>query len=291
MENFDVIIIGKGPAGISASLYTLRAGCKTAIVAKDGGALEKADRIENYYGIESITGRELISRGVNQAKSLGAEIFESEVVSLAFDGLFCVRTTETTLKGRSLILATGAGRMLPDVRNLGDFVGKGVSLCATCDAFFFRNKKVAVIGSGAYALEEVKALSNSDVTVLTDGEAATVDFSDYKTVDKKIKSVEGDGRIEKVVFCDGSELPVDGIFVAVGQAGSVELATKLGAVTMPHKLDYLSRYVQIDEFCATNVPGLFAAGDCTDGLKQVSKAVADGAVAGTSAARYLKHNR
>lgn len=169
----DVIIVGQGPAGLSAALYACRAKCSTLIIGKGGGALEKADRIENYFGLKQpLSGKELLAIGRSQALSLGAELVEDEVVGISVqnDG-FSVDTIQSRFEGKTVILATGAPRKIPAIRGIADFEGRGVSYCAVCDAFFFRGKDVGVLGSGPYALHELEFLLpmvNSAV-LLTDG--------------------------------------------------------------------------------------------------------------------------
>ena len=166
----ELVIIGHGPAGISAALYAVRGGAPVTILAKDDGALAKADTIQNYYGFEKgISAKELIKDGVNQAKNLGAKLLQKEVCGIKFgaDGYEVKTTDGASLTAGAVIIAVGTSRNVPPVKDLAEFEGKGVSYCAICDGFFFRNKKVAVIGSGAYAKSEYAVLKNiiDDVTI------------------------------------------------------------------------------------------------------------------------------
>lgn len=281
----DIIIIGGGPAGISAAVYALRSGASVTIIKKDGGALEKADLIENYYGFaEPISGPELLANGLAQATRLGAEIVEAETVGLGFTDRLQVLTTAGDFDGHAVVIATGSTRTAPRIPGLKEFEGKGVSYCAVCDGFFCRGKDVAVLGSGQYSLHEAAELQPiaASVTLLTNGETPEVDIPDWLKVDtRKIAAIKGDMLIEKVVFEDGEEMDTFRLFVAVGTAGSADLARKAGAIIDGTK-------IVIDDAMATNVPGLFAAGDCTGGLAQVAKAVHEGAVAGMSAGKYVR---
>ena len=281
----DIIIIGGGPAGVSAAVYALRSGASVTIIKKDGGALEKADLIENYYGFaEPITGPELLEKGMAQAKRLGAEIIEAEAVGMGFTDRLQVMTTAGDFEAYAVVLSTGSTRNAPRIPGLKEFEGKGVSYCAVCDGFFCRGKDVAVLGSGQYALHEAMELQPvaSSVTLLTNGETPEVDIPDWLRVDtRKIASIEGGMLIEKVTFADGESMDTFRLFVAVGTAGSADLARKAGAVIDGTK-------ITVDDAMATNVPGLFAAGDCTGGLAQVAKAVHEGAVAGMSAGKYVR---
>lgn len=275
-----VIIIGGGPAGVSAGLYTVRGNIETTIFTQGGSALMKAEKIENYYGFPNgIKGEELYYRGIDSVKNIGAEVIEEEVVSAGFNGKFLVSTKENSYEADALVIANGARRNVPAIKNIRDFEGRGVSYCAVCDAFFYRDKDVCVIGSGEYALHEAEVLKKvaKSVTLLTDGKEAP----EYKnSITEKIESVEGNDTVEKVVFKNGSEIEVSGVFVAIGVAGGLDIARKLGAVIN-------GNYIAVDDNMCTNIPGLYAVGDCTGGLLQVAKAVYDGAKAGLDIIRNV----
>lgn len=277
----NVIIIGGGPAGVSAGLYTLRGNIDTTIFTQGGSALVKAEKIENYYGFpEGIGGKELYEKGLESVKRLGANVIEEEVTNVDYDGKFIVNTDKNEYRADALVIANGANRNVPRIKNIKEFEGRGVSYCAVCDAFFYRGKKTVVIGNGEYAVHEANTLEKvaESVTILTDGK----DAPEYDKCDtRKIKSIEGRDTVEKIVFEDGSEMAADGIFVALGVAGGVDLARKLGAVVN-------GSYVVVDENMLTNIPNLYAAGDCTGGLLQVAKAVCDGAKAGIDINKKLK---
>ncbi len=281
----DIIVIGGGPAGVSAAVYALRSGASVTIVKKDGGALERAELIENYYGFpQPITGPELLSRGLDQARRLGAEIVVAEAVGIGYTHQLAVMTTLGDLEAPAVILATGATRSAPRIPGLKEFEGKGVSYCAVCDGFFCRGRDVAVLGAGQYALREASELKPiaSSVTLLTNGQEPEISVPDWLKVDKrKVASFVGDSLIEGAVFEDGEQCDLFRLFVAVGTAGSADLARKAGAIIEGSR-------IVIDDNMATNVPGLFAAGDCTGGLAQVAKAVYQGAAAGMSAGRFVR---
>lgn len=173
---YDVIIVGAGPAGISASLYTIRRNLKTLIIYKEKSALEKSTKIENYYGFENgINGEELYKIGIRQAQNIGAEVIKDEVTNIKIDYLnekeytFKVETLNNEFKAKSVILATGNKKKKPNIKNMDKYEGKGISYCAICDGFFYRNKNVAVIGNGDYAIAEAKDLQNiaKSITILT----------------------------------------------------------------------------------------------------------------------------
>ncbi len=280
------LIIGNGPAGISAALYTARAGIETTVIARDSGALGKAEKIENYYGfIEPIAGTELLERGKAQAKRLGVTLLEEEVVGLSYLNKLNVTTNNAAYEADAVILATGSPRRAPKINGLTEFEGAGVSYCAICDAFFYKGKDVAVLGCCEYAAHEALALLPlaSSVTLLTNGEAPMEGLPEglKQVITTKITALTGDGRLEGVTLEDGTSLAISGMFVAQGVAGSADLARKIGAETVGNR-------IVVDEKMATNIPGLFAAGDCTGGMLQIAKAVAEGAEAGYNAVKYIR---
>ncbi len=281
----EIIIIGCGPAGISAALYVHRSGVKTTVIGKDGGALLKTDEIENYYGFpEMITGRELVARGISQAKRLGVNVISDEVVDLGFGSKMQIKSTEKVYEADAVILATGASRQTPKIKGLSDFEGKGVSYCATCDAFFYKGKDVAVLGCCDYALHEAMELLPvaRSVTLVTNGEKPIDHIpQEIRIITDQIAEFSGNGHLDRVTFKNGDALQVSGVFIAIGVAGSGDLAKKIGAETNKNR-------IVVDANMATNIPGLYAAGDCTGGILQISKAVYEGARAGTEAVKYLR---
>ena len=285
-----VVIIGSGPAGVSAALYARRGGAEVTVFSKglSLSGLEKAEKIENYYGLsEPISGAELHARGIEGAKKIGVEFVEDELLSLMFNESFTgfkVTGKKHELEADSVIVATGAARQSLPIPGVKEFEGKGISYCATCDAFFYRGKTVAVVGAGAYALHEARALlpHAAQVIMLTNGADLTAEVPpEIRVCTAKIAVIDGDKRVEKVVFADGTSLSLDGVFIALGTVGSTAIAKKIGA-----QLD--GSNIKIDAHGATNVPGLFAAGDCTGGLLQIAKAVYQGAEAGLAAVKYLR---
>ena len=197
---------------------------------------------------------------------------------------FLIKTINSEYKALTVILATGSKRNKPDNIKIEDYEGKGVSYCAVCDGFFYKNKSVSVLGNSNYALSETNDLINiaKDITILTNGEPAPEFRADNVKIEtRKIKQLKGNNRVEEVEFVDGSSFKTEGIFVAQGVAGSVEFAKKLGAIVENNK-------IKINEKMETNIEGLYACGDCTGGLMQVSKAVYEGAKAGLQIIQYVK---
>lgn len=285
---YDLIVVGKGPAGLSAAVYAVRAGLSVLVIGRDAGALGTADLIENYLGFpEPIHAAKLLADSEAQATRLGVEILTEEVTGLLFLENYGVHTTTRELEAKSLVIATGLPRKKATVAGLADFEGRGVSYCATCDGFFYRGKKVAVIGNGDYAFKEACELKPfaSQITLLTNDrpyEASQTD--DAMTVDlRKIATISGDEiKVRRIEMADGSVLEVDGVFVAEGTASALDLAQKLGLENDGKVVTVNSRDQD------TNLPGVFAAGDCTGGLLQIAVAVGDGARAGMAAANYVR---
>lgn len=282
-----VVIIGSGPAGVSAALYTARAGIDTTVLTRGPGALARAEGIENYYGVPGpVSGAELERRGIEGAKAVGVQFVEAEAVGLTFTDKLTVETLSGDYPADAVILATGASRAVPPIPGLKALEGHGVGYCATCDAFFYRGKDVAVLGSGEYALHEASALLPlaKSVTLLTGGAPLTAEFPpEIALCTEKVEAILGEeaGKVTGVRLAGGRELPLDGVFVALGVAGSTALARKMGAEVDGNR-------IVVDEHMMTTVPGLFAAGDCTGGLLQVAKAVYEGAMAGNEAAKALR---
>lgn len=281
----DLVIIGAGPAGISAALYTARGNIATQIVAAGDGALARAEKIANYYGAaDNPSGAELLARGHAQVEALGVPIERDEIVDIQWNGEhFTVAGKRQSYEARAVLLATGASRPAPRIANLQALEGKGVSYCAVCDGFFYRNKTVAVIGAGAYCLHEASVLAKLAQTcyVLTDGQTPELEFPEsFRVITTPIRQLDGTDRLSGVTFEDGTQIAVDGAFVAIAQASAADFARKIG-VHCP------SNAIATDDNKMTNLPGLFAAGDCTGGLLQVCKAVSDGAIAATGIRKFL----
>ena len=281
----NIVIIGSGPAGVSAALYTARAGVETTVLTKGPGALDRAAHIQNYYGFaEPISGAELERRGIEGARALGVQFVTTEAVGLTYTDRLTVETLAGEFPADAVILATGASRAAPKIPGLAELEGHGVSFCATCDAFFYRGKDVAVLGSGEYALHEVQALLPvvKSVTLLTNGATLTAQFPpEVRVCPETVDAILGEQTVTGVQLNGGRQVPLSGVFVALGVAGSTALARKLGAEVEGNR-------IVVDEKMQTTLPGLYAAGDCTGGLLQVAKAVYEGALAGTEAAKAVR---
>lgn len=287
--NYDVIIIGKGPAGLSASLYTARGNLKTLIIGKES-VLTKGDRIENYCCTEPESGENLISKGISQAKSFGVEMVEEEVLDIKKEDDFILTTDKNTYAAKSIVIATGQNRKKVPIENLEKYEGKGIHYCAVCDGFFYTDMKVGILGYTDYAIHEFMEIrrNTKDVVLLTNRKDLKISTENEKYLEennirieeRKIRSIEGEESLERIVYDNGEKEKFDGLFVAYGSASSIDFARKLGVITEDNN-------IKVDESQQTNIEGIFAAGDCTGGFPQIATAVGQGAVAGQKVKTYV----
>lgn len=209
------------------------------------------------------------------------------MLSIEKEEYFIVETRNNKYKAKTVILATGTNRNSPKIKGIKEFEGKGVSYCAICDAFFYRNKDVAVLGAGDYAIKEARTLLPvaKSVTILTNGEEIVENRSEsldeFIIEDRAIQEIAGTEKVEKVILEEGNNVLLEGVFVAVGTASSTDFAKKLGVLVE-------NNAIKVDENMATNLEGLYACGDCTGGLLQISKAVYEGSKAGIACGKYLR---
>ena len=285
---FDAVIIGAGPAGISAGLYLKRANKNVLILYHGESQLEKAHKIDNFYGFPlGITGKDLYINGINQAVNLGIEVKDLEVLSIQMNEKmeYTIRTSEEEFNSKVVILATGNKKLRPNIKGVKEFEGSGVSYCAICDGFFYRKKNVVVIGSGTYAISEATELKNvtPNVTILTNG-LELKGTTDIPIITKEIKEIVGEGKVSGVKFMDDTTLDVNGVFIALGEAGGADFAKKLGI--------YMEKdNIVVDENMRTNIPGVYACGNVVGGLLQINKAAYEGAKAGLDAVKYINEKR
>ena len=295
---YDIIIIGAGPAGLTAALYARRANKKVLILeAKSyGGQIINAHKVENYPGIASISGFDLATNMYNQVKDLGAEIRFETALHISKDKE--VTTNKDTYKAKAIILSTGAENRRLNIPKEEEFVGKGISYCATCDGNFYKNKTVAVVGGGNTALED--AIYLSDIAKKVYLIHRREEFRGEKKYSKELKEksnvelilnsnvtkLNGKNFIESIEVTDNEEnsrtLEVNGVFIAVGQSPKNEIFADLINI---NKLGY----IESDDGVHTNVEGIYVAGDTrVKTLRQLTTAVSDGSVAATTAIKEMR---
>lgn len=278
---YDAVIIGRGPAGLTAAIYLARAGKRVLVIGGENKIWNKNVVINNYFGVKEVNGEELMIRGEEQAKSFGAEIKKGLVFKvLVKEDKFVVKAGKD-YECRNLLIATGKALTKKEVSNEEDYVGKGVSYCVSCDGFFFKNKKVFVVGNEEYALEEAVELLNytKDVTLVSNGKKLKFDESELEEKGIKFKNfsiekIKGEDSVESVVTSEGV-FEVNGLFIMSGSADSNDFARMMGVIVEKGK-------IKVDENMKTNMSFVWAAGDCTKGLAQIATAVGEGAIAGTS---------
>ena len=304
MRNYNLIIIGAGPAGLSASIYASRYKLNHLVLGvSPGGQMGEIYEIENYPGFPSISGRELIEKFLEHSKKFGAEIRNESVVKIKKNetGLFEVETSFGIYQAQALIMAMGAVYRKMNIPGEKEYTGKGVSYCATCDAIFFKGKTVSVVGGGNSAV--VVALELADfakkVYLIHRGEKMSAEpawlekLNNLKNLeilkDNEVLEIKGKEKVEKIIltkpFNDKVSLSVDGVFIEVGTDPGVELAKKIGVETDEQN------YIKVNADMSTNIAGIFGAGDITNGsnkFRQVLSACAEGALAAVGAYKMLK---
>lgn len=276
-----IAVIGSGPAGISAAIYIKRANIPVTIYTSHKSALLKAEYIENYYGTGKIKGQDLYNIGINSAKEMKIDIIEDSIIDIEYNDTFILNGLKNKYKCNAIVLATGASIKQLNIPGITKFEGKGVSYCTTCDGYFFKNKKIALIGTGEYAKHEYEYLKNISPNILIFSNQDKEINRDKKIINGKIKEITGTNKVESIILENNSEYSIDGIFIADNYADSSILAKKIGIITK-------NNYIVTDGKMSTNIPGIFACGDNTQGMKQVAKAVYEGMQAGINAINYVK---
>lgn len=289
---YDLIIIGAGPAGASAAIYTSRADLDTLVLDKGENLLNKVDRLENYYGFPNgISGKKLLRRGRKQAKKFGAKLLEKKVLSIEIeDDKYKVETLEDEFVGEGIILATGVQQKKPSVDGLEELEGKGVSYCVICDAPLYRDRKTGILGSKDYAAKEALKLEDysGEVELYTNGKEPEIKNSLEKKLEKKdisikekeIEEVIGENELKGLDLGD-EKRELEGLFVAVGTSGTLDFARTLG-------LEIENGYIKVDDNNYAGMPKVYAAGDCTGGERQIAIAAGEGANAATNLIEDIK---
>ncbi|HDM66776.1 MAG TPA: thioredoxin-disulfide reductase [Thermoplasmatales archaeon] len=299
--NYELAVIGAGPAGFSAGIYAGRAGINTVVFDKGngGGLAAISPRIENYPGFESISGIELVEKMKRHAEKYCTLRFYEEVTSIKKIGEKCnVETTEDTYEVGAIILAMGTEHRKLDVPGEKEYQGRGVSYCATCDGFFFKDKKVAVVGGGNTALVEaiyLKQVGCREVYVIhrrdqlraeKTYQQEAIDKGINFLLKKTVREIKGDELVKNLILIDVETkeetiLPIDGVFISIGVIPQNKLAEQLQV-----KLTEQG-YIVVDSEMRTNIRGVYAAGDITGGLRQIVTAVAEGATAALTSTEAL----
>ena len=304
--DFEIAVIGGGPAGLTAAVYAARAGHSVTILegAACGGQMLLAHEIENYPGFTKIAGYALADQMMEQANSLGVSITYAQVDSvIKEDDRFTVLCGSKSFTASAVIVAAGAKHRTLDVPGETEFIGRGVSYCAVCDGRFFAGKDVAVVGGGNTALGDAIYLSNicNSVTLIHRRDTFRADrilvrrmdaIDNIRTVmNARVTKIEGDQRVQSLDLVSVAEnamsqpmvLQADGVFIAVGNVPDLAMLSGIDGVQFDE-----GGYLVTDERCRSKVRGLFVAGDVrSKNLRQIATAVADGAIAGTEAAEYL----
>jgi len=303
LEHWDLIIIGGGPAGLTAGIYAARSGLKTLLLEEKtlGGATAESPLIENYPGFMAITGRELVDKMAEHCRKFGVTIKEVEGVrELDLSGeKKIVKTDQASYSASAVIIATGCHYRELGVPGESEFKGRGVSYCAVCDGAFFKGKRVIVVGGGNSAATSALYLSNiaSNVKLVHRRDQLRAEAALFENLQERkvefiwnsvVKEIKGETTVKSVVIHNNKtgetrEIEVDGVFVQIGEVPNSQLAVKAGV-----KVDE-GGYIVVDARQRTNIPGVFAAGDVTNGpVKQVGTAVGQAIVAATEAFGYIK---
>jgi len=299
MKDYDVIIVGAGPGAMTAGLYTGRYQLKTLIIGQiPGGMTGIAHKVCNFPSYEEITGMELMMKMINQVKKIGIEIKQETVIEIKKGKEFEVITDSGKYKAKKIILATGSERRKLGLKNEEEFIGKGISYCATCDSGFYNNKTVGVVGGSDSALTAALLLAKYAKQVYIiyrkdKFERAEPSWLKEVEKEKKINSllgseiikIIGKEKLTGVKIKEGKKektLELDGLFIEIGSIPNTKLSEQLG-------LELDKGHIKVDKNQKTNVAGIFAAGDITDNpLKQAITACGEGAVAAYSIYKELK---
>ena len=290
---YDIIIVGAGPAGMTSALYALRANKKVLVLeAKSyGGQIINANLVENYPGLPNVSGFEFANNLYNQIKDLGVELKYETVIRIEEDKR--VITNKDSYKGKAIILATGVENRKLNIDKEEEFIGKGISYCATCDGNFYKKKDVAVVGGGNTALEDALYLSNICNKVYLihrrdsfRGESKYLDELKSKSnveiiTNSNVIKINGNDKLESIELDNGNILEISGLFIAVGQEPKNEIFKNI--------IELDNGYIASVDGVHTNIDGIYVAGDTrVKDLRQLTTAVSDGSIAATTALKEMK---
>ena len=292
---YDVIIIGGGPAGITAGIYCQRANLKTIIFEKEtiGGQIASSPLVENFPGCKSISGAQLATNFYEQADELGIPIEIEEVLEIIPGEKIKVITDFGEYESKVVILATGSKYRLLGLPNEIDYIGKGIAFCTSCDGAFFKDKTIAIIGGGNSAVTNAIYMANIAKKIYL------IDISDHficeKTLEDKVRKLDnveiiqqagvkeilGDEELSGIVLTNGKKLDIEGMFISIGMVAQTDLVKDLIKLNPQNYID--------SSDCKTNLDNIFVAGDCrSKNIRQLTTAVADGTTAAINAIKYLE---
>jgi len=297
-EQYDVVILGTGPAGLQAAIHAARTKVRVLVMGREQKSSLYRAHIENYCCIERITGEEMLRQGIDQAIGSGAVFLHEDVIKTAQAESGFTITTESgrAIQTHTLILAMGVSRNRLGVPGEKALIGKGVSYCVDCDANFYKGARVVVTGNESAAVSgaltmlfyaaEVHLVT--DQLQVTESLALQVRESNVVLHDRcRIKEIAGDEEVQGVILDNGETIAADGVFIETGAKGAVELAATLGVALDDERFEF----IVADKQQQTNMPGIYAAGDICGPPWQMAKAVGEGCVAGLAAAKYAKKIR
>ena len=295
--DFDVVIIGTGPAGLQAAIHAARKKVSVLVMGKETKSSLFHAHVENFCCLFNVSGETMLDVGRQQAANFGATLLEEDVLSISRDAELFKIVTESNveLQAKALIIATGTARKKLGVAGEKEFLGRGVSYCVECDANFYKDEEVVVAGGASAAVSGALVMLNYANTVhlvcdsLEVTDALKEDLMQSTVVvhdNTKIEEIAGQDSVEQINLSNGITISASGIFIELGAKGVMELATHLGI-----QLDDEMKYIQTNKKMETNIAGLFAAGDICGPPWQMAKAVGEGCVAGIGAASYAKKIR
>lgn len=291
---YDVVILGTGPAGLQAAIHAARRKVSVLVLGKETKSSLYHAHIENFCCIFKLSGEEMITTGRQQAANFGTRFMDQDVLGIrTLEKGFDIGLEDgTAIYAKTLIIATGTQRKRLGAPGEKELLGKGVSYCVDCDGNFYRNQEVAVVGGesaavdGALTLTEIAGtvhLVYETLDVAADLKTRLENSSVIRHPGVTVERIDGENEVQTLLLNDGQRLDVAGVFIEQGAKGLMELATNLGIM-----LDDEMKYIAADKQQATNIPGIFAAGDVCGPPWQMAKAVGEGCVAGLNAAKYAK---
>lgn len=293
MISIDLLIIGTGPAGLQAAIHASRKKVSVLVVGKASNSAAEGTKIENYFGLSGVAnGTELLRTGIEQARSFGCRFLEENIISAERDGekFRFVTENDEEIESKAVILATGISRKKLNVPGEKEFFGKGVSYCASCDCNFYKGKIAVIVGDETEAAVSAELMTRyaaktywvSNNIGASDNVRDKAIAAGAELVSDEIEEIEGPDRVHAVVLKSGRRIETNGVFIELGAKSAADIAMDIDV--MPEMDDT----IKVDSGCATEVKGVFACGDVAGKPWQMAKAVGQGAVAGISAADYVK---